>query len=111
VRGDARKGVPYRDTYLRLCLGSSELWGNVPISRLCLPEWPSVRQIGLFSAIPIAQRSLEERCRRAWVVNLETDQAVAFEMLDDGRSIKVGAIHLESLIPKLAIEEVVGMPR
>ncbi len=54
--------------------------------------------------LPIAQRPLEERCRRAWAVNIETDQPVAFVMLEAGRAIKEGAIHLESLIPKVRLE-------
>ena len=38
------------------------------------------------------------------VVNIETGRVVAFVKLEDGRAIKQGAIHLESLIPKVGLE-------
>ena len=66
---------------------------TIPISQLCLPEWPWVRQSAVFRAIPIAEGLFEKRCRAVWFVNFE-----------DGRAIKQGAIHLESLIPKVGLE-------
>ena len=56
------------------------------------------------SGIRITQRLLEERCRAVSVVNIETGRVVAFAKLKDGRAIKQGAIHLESLIPKVGLE-------
>ena len=70
-----------------------------------------MRQSAVFRAIPIAEGLFEKRCRAVWFVNIETGRLVSFVNFEDGRAIKQGAIHLESLIPKLAIEEVVGMPR
>jgi hypothetical protein len=52
-----------------------------------------VRQSAVFRAIPIAEGLFEKRCRAVWFVNFE-----------DGRAIKQGAIHLESLIPKVGLE-------
>ena len=74
------------NTKLRLWPGSSDFWENVAISRLCLPKWPSVQQVAVLSGIPIAERPLEERCRRASVVNIESGRAVAFVMFEDGRT-------------------------
>jgi hypothetical protein len=75
------------NTKLRLCPGSFEFWENVAISRLCLPKWPSVQQVAVLSGIPIAEGPLEEHCRRAWVVNIESGRAVASVMFDDGREL------------------------
>ena len=52
-----------------------------------------MRQSAVFRAIPIAEGLFEKRCRAVWFVNFE-----------DGRAIKQGAIHLESLIPKVGLE-------
>jgi hypothetical protein len=70
VRGDARKGVPYRDTYLRLCLGSSDFWGIIPLPGACLPDRPWPRQIAVFGGIRITEKPLHDRCRAAWVINI-----------------------------------------
>jgi hypothetical protein len=69
-----------------------------------VPEWEWVRTSAVLSGIRITQRLLEERCRAVSVVNIETGRAVAFVKLKDGRAIKQGAIHLESLIPKVGLE-------
>ena len=37
-------------------------------------------------------------------VNIETGRLVSFVNFEDGRAIKQGAIHLESLIPKVGLE-------
>jgi hypothetical protein len=63
-----------------------------------------VRQSAVFSGIPITEGLLEERCRAVWVINIETGRLVAFVNIEDGRAIKQGAIHLESLIPKVRLE-------
>ena len=39
-----------------------------------------------------------------WFVNTETSRLVSFVNFEDGRAIKQGAIHLESLIPKVGLE-------
>ena len=76
----------------------------MPISQLCLPEWPWVRQSAVFSGIPIAEGLFEKRCRAVWFVNIETGRLVSFVNFEDGRAIKQGAIHLESLVPKAGLE-------
>jgi hypothetical protein len=63
-----------------------------------------VRKSAVLSGIRITQRLLGERCRAVSVVNIETGRVVAFVKLKDGRAIKQGAIHLESLIPKVGLE-------
>ena len=63
-----------------------------------------MRKSAVLSGIRITQRLLEERCRAVSVVNIETGRVVAFVKLKDGRAIKQGAIHLESLIPKVGLE-------
>ena len=63
-----------------------------------------MRQSAVFSGIPITEGLLEERCRAVWVVNIETIRVVAFVKFEDARAIKRGAIHLESLIPKVGLE-------
>jgi len=63
-----------------------------------------VRQSAVFSGVQITERPLEERCRAVRVVNLETGRVVQFVKFEDGRAIKQGAIHLESLIPKVGLE-------
>jgi hypothetical protein len=63
-----------------------------------------VRQSAVFSGIPIAEGLFEKRCRAVWFVNIETGRLVSFVNFEDGRAIKQGAIHLESLIPKVGRE-------
>ena len=63
-----------------------------------------MRKSAVLSGIRITQRLLGERCRAVSVVNIETGRVVAFVKLKDGRAIKQGAIHLESLIPKVGLE-------
>ena len=75
-----------------------------PISQLCLPEWPWVRQSAVFSGILIAEGLFEKRCGAVCFVNIETGRLVSFVNFEDGRAIKQGAIHLESLIPKRGLE-------
>ena len=82
----------------------------MPIFRRCLPEWPWLRQSAVFSGIQITERPLEERCRAVWVVNIETGRLVAFVKIEDGRAIKQGSIHLESLIPKVGLEPTRVLP-
>ena len=77
---------------------------TIPISQLCLPEWPWVRQSAVFSGIPITEGLFEERCRAVWVVNIEPIRVVAFVKFEDARAIKRGAIHLDSPIPKVGLE-------
>ena len=76
----------------------------IPISQLCLPEWPWVRQSAVFSGIPVAEGLFEKRCRAVCFVNIETGRLVSFVNFEDGRAIKQGAIHLESPIPKVGLE-------
>jgi hypothetical protein len=85
--------------------------GNtIPISQLCLPEWPWVRQSAVFSGIPIAEGLFEKRCRAVWFVNIETGRLVSFVNFEDGRAIKQGVIHLESQIPKVGLEPTRVLP-
>ncbi len=77
---------------------------TIPISQLCLPEWPWVRQIAVFIGIPIAEGLFEKRRRAVWFVNIETGRLVSLVTFEDGRAINEGAIHLESLIPKVRLE-------
>jgi hypothetical protein len=77
---------------------------TIPISQLCLPEWPWVRQSAVFTGISIAEGLFEKRCRAVWFVYIETGRLVSFVNFEDGRAIKQGAIHLESLIPKVGLE-------
>ena len=77
---------------------------TIPVSHRCLPEWPWVRQSAVFSGIPIAEGVFEKRCRAVCFVNIETRRLVPFVKFEDGRAIKLGAIHIESLIPKVGLE-------
>ena len=63
-----------------------------------------MRKSAVLSGIRITQRLLGERCRAVSVVNIEIGRVVAFVKLKDGRAIKQGAAHLESLIPKVRLE-------
>ena len=54
---------------------------TIPISQLCLLEWPWVRQSAVFSGIPIAEGLFEKRFRAVSVVNIETGRVVAFVKL------------------------------
>jgi hypothetical protein len=65
-----------------------------------------VRQSAVFSGIPIAEGLVEKRCRAAWFANIETGRLLSVVNLEDGRPIKQGAIHLESLIPKVRLEPI-----
>jgi hypothetical protein len=84
--------------------GPANSGDTIPISQLCLLEWPWVRQSAVFSGIPIAEGLFEKRCRAVWFVKIETGRLVSFVNFEDGRAIKQGAIHLESLIPKVGLE-------
>jgi hypothetical protein len=42
-----------------------------------------VRESAVFSGIAIAERPLEERCCGVWVVNIQTEQTVAFVNFED----------------------------
>jgi hypothetical protein len=63
-----------------------------------------VRKSAVLSGIRITGRLLEERCRAVSVVNIEIGRGVALAKLKDLRAIKQGAIHLESLTPKMGLE-------
>ena len=63
-----------------------------------------MHQSAVFRAVPIAEGLFEKRCRAVWFVNIETGRLVSFVNFEDGRAIKQGAIHLESLIPKVGLE-------
>jgi hypothetical protein len=76
----------------------------MPISQLCLPEWPWVRQSAVFSGIPIVEGLFENRCRAVCFVNIEIGRLVSFVNFADRRAIKQGAIHFKSLIPKVGLE-------
>ena len=62
-----------------------------------------MRNSAVLSGIRITPRLLEERRCAVPVVNIETGRVVAFVKLKDGRAIKQGAIHLESLIPNVGL--------
>jgi hypothetical protein len=53
---------------------------------------------------PDCRGAVEKRCRAVWFVNIDTGRLVSFVNFEDGRAIKQGAIHLESLIPKVGLE-------
>jgi hypothetical protein len=63
-----------------------------------------VRPSADFRGIPITERPIEERGRAVWVINIEPGLVVACVILEDGRTIKQGAIHPKSLIPKVGLE-------
>jgi hypothetical protein len=63
-----------------------------------------VRTSAVVSGIRITERLFEERCHAVSVVNIETGRVVAFVQLKDRRAIKHGAIHRESLVPKVGLE-------
>jgi hypothetical protein len=45
-----------------------------------------------------------------WVVNIEIGWAVALAKFENGPAIKQGAIHLQSLIPKMGLEPTRVLP-
>ena len=92
-------GTPYLSEFRGQNSGDT-----IPISQLCLLEWPWVRQSAVFSGIPTAEGLFEKRCRAVCFANIETGRLVSFVNFEDGRAIKQGAIHLESLIPKVGLE-------
>ena len=61
-------------------------------------------QNAFFSGIPITEPRLEARCCGAWVASFQTGRVVPFVKFQVGQAIKQGAIHLESLIPKVGLE-------
>jgi hypothetical protein len=63
-----------------------------------------VRHSAVVSGIPITEGLLEEGRRAVWVVNIETGPLVACVIFEDGRAIKLGAIHPRSLIQKVGLE-------
>jgi hypothetical protein len=84
--------------------GDTKSGDTIPISQLCLPDWPWMRQSAFFIRIPITEGLFEKRCRAVCFVNIETGRAVSFVNFEDGRAIKQGAIHFETLIPKVGLE-------
>ena len=69
-----------------------------------------MRQTAVFSGIPIAEGLFEKHCRAVWFVNIEIGWSVSFVNFENGRAIKQGAIHLESLIPKMGLEPTPVLP-
>ena len=69
-----------------------------------------MRKSAVLRGIRITQRLLEERCRAVSVVNIETGRVSGVRKAQGPGAIKQGAIHLESLIPKVGLEPTRVLP-
>ena len=86
----------------------SEFGGRIPGTPYLSPNSACWNGRGcvkaVFSGIPTAEGLFEKRCLAVCFANIETGRLVSFVNFEDGRAIQQGAIHLESLIPKVGLE-------